>query len=184
MDRLEEHIRNNREDLDRYNPPAETWDQISKELKKRKSISTRWISIAAMVVVVLGSAILLTRQDSIFQRSGRDNNFDQALQNASPELKETEIYYTNLIKSLYQKAAPLLTANPEADTELKTDILYLDSICLDIKKDLKDNVDNQEVVEALIQNYRIKIRILEDMLTVLKEKENDTESEKTKEDEI
>jgi hypothetical protein len=37
---------------------------------------------------------------------------------------------------------------------------------------LKDNVDNQDVIEALINNYRIKIQILEDMLIVLKQNEN------------
>ena len=73
--------------------------------------------------------------------------------------------------SLYREAAPLLTNNPDVKKELNTDMSHLDSICTDLKKDLKDNISNQDVVEALIQNYRIKIRILEDMLTVLKENE-------------
>ena len=28
MDRFEEHIRKNREELDKYNPPADTWKRI------------------------------------------------------------------------------------------------------------------------------------------------------------
>jgi hypothetical protein len=40
-------------------------------------------------------------------------------------------------------------------------------------------VANQEVVEALIQNYRIKIRLLEDMLIILKENENNPEKSKS-----
>ena len=52
---------------------------------------------------------------------------------------------------------------------------------MDIKKDLKDNIANQDVIEALIQNYRIKINILEDMLTVLKANENNHEKEKSHE---
>ena len=182
MSRLEEHIRNNREDLDRYTPPAETWDDISKELKRRKPHHTRWISIAASIVVLLGSAVLLNRQGIIFQSAGRGSRSISAFENANPELREAEIYYTNLIKSLYIDATPLLNANPEAEKELNIDISQLDSICIDIKKDLKDNVDNQEVVEALIQNYRTRIRILEEMLTVLKESETDIE--KTKDNEL
>jgi hypothetical protein len=54
----------------------------------------------------------------------------------------------------------------------------LDSIFSNIKKDLKDNVATQEVVEALIQNYRIKIRILEDMPILLKEDKNNPEKSK------
>ena len=89
---------------------------------------------------------------------------DSIMTQENPQLKETEIYYNNLVNSLYREATPLLTGNPEIKKELTTDISHLDSICIEIKKDLKDNVANQEVVEALIQNYRIKIRLLEDML--------------------
>ena len=80
-----------------------------------------------------------------------------------------------------REATPLLTKNPEIKKELNIDLSQLDSICSDLKKDLKDNVSNQEVVEALIQNYRIKIRLLEDMLTILKENENNPEKKKSHE---
>ncbi len=181
MNRLEEHIRKNREDLDRYTPPAETWDQISRELKRRKSLKTKWINIAAMAVVLLGITVLVSRQTGIFQSGGRGSRSGAAFENANPELREAEIYYTNLIKSLYIDATPLLNAHPEAEKELNIDIAQLDSICIDIKKDLKDNVDNQEVVEALIQNYRTRIRILEEMMSVLKESETDIEKNKDNE---
>jgi hypothetical protein len=59
---------------------------------------------------------------------------------------------------------------------------HLDSIRTDLKKDLKDNVANQEVIEAMIQNYRIKLQLLEDMLNLLKQ--NETKSEKTKSNEL
>jgi hypothetical protein len=57
----------------------------------------------------------------------------------------------------------------------------LDSICTDLKKDLKDNIANQEVIEAMIQNYRIKLQLLEDMLKLLKENENKSENTKSHE---
>jgi 3-hydroxyacyl-CoA dehydrogenase len=41
----------------------------------------------------------------------------------------------------------------------------LDSMYYDLKSDLKDNMANQEVIEAIIENYRLKITILEDILT-------------------
>ncbi len=69
----------------------------------------------------------------------------------------------------------MLARYPEIQKELFTDISQLDSICSEIKKDLKDNVANQDVIEALIQNYRLKISLLEDMLEVLKENEANPE---------
>ena len=87
-----------------------------------------------------------------------------SISDQNPQLKETEIYYNNLIFSLYNKVSPLLASNPEINKELFTDISHLDSIYLELRKDLKDNVSNQEVIDALIQNYRIKIELLEEML--------------------
>jgi hypothetical protein len=98
-----------------------------------------------------------------------NRNEDALIMKANPDLKETEIYYNNLVHNLYSEATPLLTGYPDLEKELLSDMSQLDSICTDIKKDLKDNVANQEVIEALINNYRIKIHILEDMLSILKE---------------
>ncbi len=172
MDKLEEQIRQNREELDRHTPPAGMWEKIRKELKKGKTISQRWISIAAMIAVILGTAIILFRP--VYRLSA-------PLTQNIPQLRETEVYYNNLVHSLYKEAAPLLTNNPDIKKELNYDMSHLDSICADLKNDLKDNISNKEVVEALIQNYRIKIQILEDMVTVLKENQHKPEKKKSHE---
>jgi flagellar basal body-associated protein FliL len=180
MDKLEEHIRRNREELDKYTPPAGIWRRVRRELKKEKSSAKQWLSIAAMIVVILGTALVLFKPEFRWSDSKKQNNNEQLTQ-LTPQLKETEIYYNNLVNSLYTEATPLLTNNPEIKKELNSDLSQLDSICSDLKKDLNDNISNQDVVEALVQNYRIKIRILEDMLKVLKENENNPEKKKNHE---
>lgn len=163
MDKLEEHIRKNREDLDRYSPSRSVWKKIERQLNPGRTGITKWISVAAIIIAVLGSSlVLLSRGARMSNPQTSDNH----------QLRESEIYYNNLVNSLYSEAKPMLTANPEIAKELNTDISQLDSICSDIKKDLKDNIANQDVVEALIQNYRIKITLLEEMLTLLKEDKN------------
>jgi hypothetical protein len=181
MDKLEEHIRQNREDLDKYRPPAVIWKRIRKELKKEKLKYWQWISIAAMFVVILGTAVVLFRPVYRWSDSRSRENDAEVLTRSDPQLKETETYYNSLVNSLYKEATPLLTNNPEIKKELNTDLSHLDSICVELKKDLKDNISNQEVVEALIQNYRIKIRILEEMLATLKANENNPEKKKSHE---
>ena len=173
MDRLEDHIRMNREAMDHYSPPPRIWKKIRSSIHGSNTALRNWLSVAAMIIVILGTALVLFRKgySGTEGRSFRAN--DQTHENS--QLKESEMYYTNLLNSLLLEATPLLTANPEIEKELVTDISHLDSLCLEIKKDLKDNVANQEVVEALIQNYRIKIRLLEDMLKILKEDENNPE---------
>ncbi|HAM10742.1 MAG TPA: hypothetical protein DCP74_10825 [Bacteroidales bacterium] len=75
----------------------------------------------------------------------------------------------------------MLATNPELKKELNNDLLQIDSIYADLKKDLKDNIANQEVVEALIRNYTIKIKILEDLLAILRESETNAEKNKSHE---
>ena len=175
MDKLEEFIRKNRKDMDRYSPSSGMWKRIECEIKSKKSQIGKWLSIAAMIIVIISSAVLFYKPAARGSRITSEINKDGIVKHANPQLKEMEIYYSNLMNSLYREAIPLLTGNPEIEKEFTFDISQLDSICSDIKKDLKDNVDNQEVVEALIQNYRIKIRLLEDMLLILKENEENQE---------
>jgi hypothetical protein len=175
MDNLEEYIMKNREGLDRHKPASGNWKKIRKGLKPGKISVYRWISVAAMVAVVLGTAAVFLKPGSrLAQRSAGEKNY-QMMMKSSSQLKETEIYYNNLANSLYREATPMLAKNPEMEKELFSDISQIDSICSEIKKDLKDNVSNQEVIEALIQNYRIKISLLEDMLKVLKENDDNRE---------
>jgi hypothetical protein len=173
MDNLEEYIMKHREEMDSYKPSQSIRRKLRKELKTGRNM--RWISIAAMLTVILGTTLVLFRPGTkLSQQSAGENNYN-TLMNNNLQLKETEIYYNNLANSLYREATPMLAHFPEIKKELFTDINQLDSICSEIKKDLKDNVANQDVIEALIQNYRLKIGLLEDMLEALKENEENPE---------
>jgi hypothetical protein len=181
MDKLEEHIRKHRDDLERYSPSIAIWKRIKNKIRNDKTLISHWRSIAAMFIVILGTAVSFFIIGNKWSDYDRSINIESGLYKYNPQLKETEIYYNNQINSLYREATPLLTGNPEIEKELTSDISHIDSICSEIKKDLKDNVANQDVIEALIQNYRLKIRLLEDMLVILKEDKNDTEKNKNHE---
>lgn len=168
MDRLEDYIKKNRKDLDKYTPPVRIWDEISRSLRKGRISAVRWFSAAAMVIVIFTTAALF------YVAQNRKNNIlaereNSVLLQTDPQLQETEIYYNTQVNYLFSEAIPLLNANPELKKELLSDMSHIDSLCSDIKNDLKDNVANQEVIEALVNNYRVKIRILEDMLAYLRQ---------------
>jgi len=179
MDNLEEYIRKHREEMDRYKPSPAIWRRIRKELKTSNNL--RWLSIAAMITVILGTAVVLYRPGYKLSQKTAAENSSKPIMKSSTQLMETEIYYNNLANSLYLEATPMLARYPEIEKELFTDISQLDSICSDIKKDLKDNVANQDVIEALIQNYRLKISLLEDMLSILMQNEENPEKSESHE---
>jgi hypothetical protein len=165
MDDLEQFIKNNRNGLDKYDPSPEIWERIRQRSGSRNKQFVIRLSVAAIITVVLGTALTI-----YFLSYGKNPELVMGDQERM-ELKETEIFYNSMVSTLYREAKPMLTSQPEIENELNTGLAQIDSICNDLKKDLKDNVANQEVIEALIQNYRFKIQLLEDMLNVLKENE-------------
>jgi hypothetical protein len=170
MDRLEEYIRKNREELDQHIPSPVIWRDIKKGLKKGRAFYIKWLSAAAMIAVIFLTAALyyiVERRNNPEAFQGNKFTVNNTL------LNETEIYYNAQVNNLYRQALPVLVQYPEIEEELVNDIAHIDSICAEIRKDLKDNISNQEVIEALINNYRLKIRILEDMLDLVKQEESD-----------
>jgi len=171
MDRLERFVRENRDKLDRYEPSPRVWDKIQgRRIFISKKLLTG-LSAAAILTLVLGTAMFL-------YSSAHRRNDPSGL---TVEIKEMELFYNSAASTLYMQAKPMLTRQPEIERELDNDLKQIDKICSEIKNDLKDNVDNQEVIKALIQNYTTKVRILEDMLRVLNENENNTEKQKSNE---
>ncbi len=175
MENIEDHIRKNREKLDTYTPPPEIWTRINKDLHGKRGVLIRWLSAAAIIILVFVSSVLFYVGENRKNYLAGRNTSDEPSSVPDIRIKETEIYYNNLINDLYKKAAPFLTEYPDAEKELINDLAQLDSICSDIKSDLKDNIDNKEVIEALIINYRIKIYILENILTTLDQDANTIE---------
>ncbi len=181
MDKLEEYIRKNREDLDRHKPAPVIWKRVTRELGEKRVSPGRWISVAAMITIIIGISVILLKPGNNRLFSDNAEKYETDLAISNPNLKETEVYYTNMVNNLYREASPLLTANPELEKELNTDITQIDSICFEIRKDLKDNIANQEVIEALIQNYRKKIELLEEMLNLLNDANNESEKNRSHE---
>lgn len=171
MDKLERFVQENREKLDIYEPSPAVWEKIEGRnvfISRKLLVS---LSAAALLTLVLATAII------IYSSANRKNR----LSGISGEINEMEMFYNSMANALYMKAKPMLTRQPEIEKELENDLQRIDKLCIEIKKDLKDNVDNQEVIKALIQNYAIKISILEDMLRILNENENNKEKQKSNE---
>lgn len=142
MDRLEEHIRKNREDLDRYEAKPEVWNRVDNTLRKRRIPITIRHLAAASVIILIGISTIFYLTGNRQSLASRERNYNDIIMKSNPHLQETEMYYNTLIKSLYQQATPLLTRHPEIEKEMITDINQLDSIRASIKDDLKDNISN------------------------------------------
>lgn len=179
MNNLEKFIRNNRKEMDVYDPDPGIWNRINERSRNKKANIRVWFSIAALIVIILVTAVAFFNIRHI--RNSVNIGENTLLTGTNPGLKETEFYYNTLVNFVCHEVTLLLIGHPDIDKELQTDMFHIDSICLLLKNDLKDNIANKEIIEALIQNYRIKIQLLEDMLKFLNQNVDTTETNKSHE---
>lgn len=114
--------------------------------------------IAAAMALVLGAALIAI----IFGRTTQDVY--------SSEFLEAQVYYQEMLDS------KLVLVRDKVDDEfIVRDLEAMDQAFLELKRDLEDDVDNDEVIGAMIDNYRLKLRILEEILSELEIEENEGE---------
>src|SRR4030042_312475 len=168
-DRLEQFIAENRDQFDIHDPGDRVWNGIKNRVRKGHRLPGFKTIIwwAAAVLVIFSASFLL--QEYLHRNNILTSTKDKKIQNiVIPELQEAETYYTNLVDEKIDEIELLLKNEPELGNKLKNDLAELDSIYTELQKDLTDNIANDEVIEAMIQNYRLKLQILEDFLGYLK----------------
>jgi len=170
-DKLEQFILDNRSDFDDLTPSADSWKQIKADIRpvRRINWTGRLVRVAAAVVIFVSSYIFI---DYNFNK---DNGIDGlAQQNAAemyeniPVLAEARAYYSGQITNMEAEVYRMAGQDSPLKAEIDTEFEELDRMFTELKADLKDNAANEEVVEAMIQNYRIKLQILEEILIQLK----------------
>jgi hypothetical protein len=178
-DKLDKFVRANSTEFDFQEPSPELWKGIEKAISPRRVIHWRYyLSRAAVVIFLIGASLVAQRlwmnRAELRGRKSAEVEID------IPELREAEIYYSGMINAKLEQVKPLLSEYPSLEEELNSDLSELDSIYAGLKSDLKDNIANHEVIEAMIQNYRLRISILEDMLTFLESQQEKNSTNNTK----
>lgn len=161
-DKLKESVDNRRADFDLYDADFDQmWNSIEGGLNK-----SRWniwgmagkVAAAILVLAVAGWGFISFKFNDVSE--------GVALHEISPELAETEYYYSQQVA---EKLSIIKASNAGVDKDVMDNLMALDSAYQDLKMDLKDNADNEEVIAAMIANYRLKLSILEQILTEIKQ---------------
>lgn len=154
-DSLKDHIENNREDFELY--PFDTekgWNEISGIIPSESRKNDPWQvigKVACFAFVIAGAIFFMNPQSK-----------------ASNELAELESYYNGEIN---QKIT--LVKSKLKDDRILKDLQLMDLAFAELKADLKDNVDNQEVITAMMENYQLKLQILEQILSELEKEKSE-----------
>jgi len=166
-DKLEQFIQNNRVGFDSAVPSKAIWEKLEQQLppqEAKRFTIRRFLSIAASVLVLVGMGIAIGWQLAPKQAA------INGLAVISPEYGEVEQYYTNKVN---YKLAQLAAYSSSSDSLLQKDLNELDNWLLILQKDLQEvpKGKKEPVINAIINNYKKKLLILETVLETIEEQE-------------
>jgi len=132
-------------------------DRFEKRLhpqKKKRTSSYKWMSIAASIVLVLG-----------FWLGANITDKTLSLADVSPEMQETETFFTSTIKQELKEIEKF--RNPTTERVIEDALNQLERLeekYQDLVKSLNKSNNDRRVVYAMISNYQNRIEILQDVL--------------------
>ena len=181
-DKLEKFILENRGSFDTLEPDSNVWAKIKLPETEKKSISLNWkifaVRAAAVVVIFVSSYYFHVFMSSKNTTTIVESNSIFIEENPLyKNLIEAELYYSAEINYKKQEFFSLTNNSPALQKAISMELSDLDALFKELKEDLNDNADNHEVIEAMIQNYRIKLEILEDMLNQIKPEQKNNNHE-------
>ena len=163
-DRLEKFVNENRNEFDRLEPSDQIWEAISGQLNeapKHKKGKFAWMKIAAVLVLALAiPTIVYQFKFSEQKQSAKAVQVDPEVQ----ELIEAEAFYAQEVSGKLAEIQKCYKVHPELKIEIEGDLNELESMYISLKSDLKENISNKEVIEAMIENNRNRMKLVDDVL--------------------
>lgn len=122
--------------------------------------------VAAAVVVLIGVSLYFVfnrevehSESNIASKNEKISDERLVLAKINPELAETESYYVTQIDQLMEEVE-----NNNLTPEVKIILEQLDDEFNLLKKEMGEQVNSEQIIAALIENYRLKIKLLEKLL--------------------
>lgn len=163
-DRLEKFVNENRHEFDQMEPSDRMWEAISEQLNEEPKLRNPkfpWMKIAAVVVLALAiPTVIYHVKFSEQKQSAKAIQVDPEVQ----ELIEAEAFYAHEVSGKLSEIQKCYKVYPELKMEIEGDLNELESMYLSLKRDLKENVSNKEVIEAMIENNRNRMKLVDDVL--------------------
>lgn len=181
MDNLEDFIKKNKEGFNTKSPSPDVWNRIREEQREEEVIPISKGKRASMTMQVMRMAasfliLALAAFGGYKLLESPTSNGDAIVQNQessfSNEVAELDQYYESQVKGQFAKVEGLI-ASDEILEEIKAELDILDNEKSKLLSDYEKNTNDKEIVEALMNTYRMKLNVLENIIKLLNENEHE-----------
>lgn len=166
MKKLEDFMREHKDDFDSKLPSSNLWDKIESKMEKKKTKTISFWKISSAVAAILVLAVI-----GAYMLNNPNNNRNKYANVSDPELLnllETEAYYAKKVSTQMNEINKCYKIFPELKNDIESDLNDLGSMYQELEEDLNDNFFNKEVIEAMIQNNRIRLEMVDRVLDRVK----------------
>ncbi len=175
MKPIEEIIRDNRELFDDQEPFEGHYERFRRKLEMRmvppkiKKSIVPYLLKAAVVTLLVTLSSLWTWDNFISPSSRR-----MRLSDVSPEFREVENYYVRQVNLMENEILSFDMLNgTDESAMLKEEINNMDSVYLQLERELKANPNDERIISAMIEHYQTKVEIMSFIVDQLKAIENE-----------
>ncbi|HOP58184.1 MAG TPA: hypothetical protein PLR52_02085 [Bacteroidales bacterium] len=179
MKTIDDIIRNNRDFFEDREPSEDHFERFNRKLdihfhhtsKPARSI-VPYLLKAAVVTLLITLSSLWTWEHFI-----RPDRSKMALGEVSPHYKEVENYYIYQV-SLMENQIDMLDLNSKEEQRemLMNEISNMDSVYVNLQKELKANPGDERIINAMIEHYQTKLDVMNYILSQLKTIRNENEN--------
>lgn len=154
MDNLEKFITENRSNFDEPRHPEKGWSHIeSRLLGKRRDLTIYW-KVAAVLFFASTMALLVWPKDDV----------NPQLAKKSEMIRFEEFYVDQINLKMNEYKA---IAEESESEDLFNDLVAFDSAYKELSKSFAE-MRNQEIAEAMLENLRLRILILNEQIELAK----------------
>lgn len=184
MKNIEDIIKHNKDFFDGAEPSEGHFERFNRKLavrfhavEPRRSI-VPYLLKAAVVTLLVTLSSLWTWEH--FIRSDRNR---MTLGDVSPQYKEVENYYVHQVSLMESELVNVdLKNNTEQKAILLREIRSMDSVYVQLQKELKANPDDERIINAMIEHYQTKLEVMifivDQLKAIRSENQNNIENEK------
>jgi hypothetical protein len=164
-DKFESFVRNNKSHFDDKEPTARLWSEIESKLDINNLENNSWLKsnywkVAAIFFFVAASVLsmmLYQSQSGVYVAESSDQI----------EFETAEAYYANAISEKKIELVALSASSPELIEQFESDLHVLDSLYLNLKSGVENSGDPRQIQNAMVQNLKLRIEILNMQLGIL-----------------
>jgi len=178
MNSLEETIKRERGVFDDREPSEGHFERFSFKLATRMHAGKAKRSILPYLLKAAVVTLLVTLSSLwTFDHFVRPNlKKTMTLSEVSPEYREVESYYVQQVNFMENEFTSLDLVTPEQKEGLQTELASMDSVYVELQKELRANPSDQRIIDAMIKHYQTKLDVMNYILEQLRQIKAETEN--------